>query len=62
MCQSTGPTIYDKKYLTSENVECLAITCRLKKCTETRARRVIETDNWTVMLDEFYPFIGILYA
>lgn len=69
MCQFTGPTaIYARKFVESESVLSTWLLfldnkmMRHIKNAHKPRQRVLATDNWTVMLDELYAFIAILYA
>lgn len=61
MCKSTGTPIYATKFTKSASVLSAKLLFvdnkmlqQLKKYTETETRRVLETDNCTVTVDELY--------
>ena len=39
-----------------------SILRHIQRCTEEEARRVLQTDNWYVSLDELDAFLAIIYA
>lgn len=58
------PTVYAKIFMKAVNILTTLllfvgdkILQQIKKCTKTDARRVLETDNWSVMIAERHAFI-----